>query len=288
MGNHQDRQDHQNHQDEDRRSALLVRDVMDHAVAQLPPPHDLLPGAVAQGRRRRARTRLAVAAAVACVAGAALFGSSMLPRGAGGATTVRPAATTTPSPVPEPYRTPVRVEPTGDDEPSRAPLAPAEQQRREQYQQRAAVLLDALLPDSVGLVRPVEHTVLRFQGETRDGKVFPVALSVRPPDADTALTCAGMPAFANCQQAALPDGTPAIVLNSGSPQLPSPLVRFSYRGGTVTLTVFSDEAAGTAAPVGGAELLRAVGDPRFLDLVRDVQEHPIREMQERRTSVAGG
>ncbi|MET8956167.1 hypothetical protein ACWEO4_44820 [Streptomyces sp. NPDC004393] len=170
--------------EEDGRSALLVRDAIDSAVADLASPHDLVPAAVTQGRRRKAHARLAIAAGIACVAGAVVFGSLALTAGDDARTTVRPATSGTPSPHesvrPEPYRTPVHIDPTSDDERSMAHLPPTERKRRAQFQQDAAVLLDKLLPDSVGLIRPVDLDVSRYQGETTDGKVFTIIFSVRP------------------------------------------------------------------------------------------------------------
>ncbi|UIX33052.1 hypothetical protein [Streptomyces sp. GQFP] len=278
--------------EEDRPSALLVRDAMERTVAELP-FHDLVPGAVAQGRRRKARARLAIVAGIVCVVGAVVLGSVTLPVGGGGRTTVRPAASATPEPEPEPtpYRTPVHIEPTSDEESSMADLPVAERERREEFQQRAAVLLDKLLPDAVGLIRPVDLEVRRYQGETEDGKVFPVIFSVRPSGEDSGpKSCPSDPGAlkgGSCEQATLPGGIKATAYRmiSDLPETTATLVTFSYGDSDVSLTVNPDEDATTSAPVTMEKLVATVSDPRFLDLVRYADENP---MQERQTSIAGG
>jgi hypothetical protein len=273
---------------EDRRSALLVRDAMESAVAELPSLHDLVPAAVTQGRRRRAGARLVIAAGVACVAGAVVFSSLTLSVGGDAPTMVRPATSGTPSPQespepgrPEPYRTPVHVDPTSDDEWSMADLPPAERERREEFQQRVAVLLDELLPDTVGLIRPVDLAVRLYQGETEDGKVFPIVFSVRPSGSGSGpKPCPeelGARALkdGSCERATLPGGIEAASyrLPVDSPETMATLVYFSYGNSDVELTTY----ATASAPVTSKELLAAVGDSRFLDLVRYADEHPMHE-----------
>ncbi|MFE2544191.1 hypothetical protein [Actinacidiphila glaucinigra] len=279
-------------------SALLVREFMEHAVAELPPAHDLVPAAVVQGRRRRARVRVAVAAAVACAVGAVVFGSVVLPGGDGGGT-VRPAASTTPSPrtseEPAPYRTPVHVEPTSDTEDAMADLPPAERERQEEFQQRAAVLLDELLPDEVGLIQPVDLAVWRYQGETADGEVFGVVLSVRPSGSvprstrhgDTCPEDPGSLRGGSCEQGTLPDGTKvaAYRLLDGAPDRTYTRVRFAYGHSDAELAVYPDVDTKASAPVTPAQLLAAVRDPRFLDLVRYADANP---MEKKQISVMGG
>ncbi|MGI5139123.1 MULTISPECIES: hypothetical protein [unclassified Streptomyces] len=285
-----------NMSEEDRRSALLVRDEMERTVAELPPSLDLVPAAIAQGRRRKARARLALAAGIACVAGAVVFGSLTLPAGGGTPTTVRPATSATPSPhesvkEPEPYRTPVHVEPTSDDERAMAQLPPAERKRRARFQQQAAVLLDELLPDTVGLIRPVDLAVSRYQAETKDGKVFPVIFSVRPsgdgsgarPCLSAALAVKG----GSCAQAILPGGITATSLSTvaDSTGTTATEVHFSYGHSDVALEVVPDAKARASAPVTNEELLAAVADSRFLELVRYADEHP---MEKKQISIVGG
>lgn len=285
--------------EEDRRSALLVREAMERAVAELPSSRDLVPAAVTQGQRRRARARLAIAAGVACVAGTVVFGFLALPVGGDARTTVRPATSGTPSPhgspdpvqEPEPYRTPVHIEPTSDEERSMAHLPPAERKRRAEFQQQAAALLDELLPDTVGLIRPVDLDVRRYQGETEDGTVFPIIFSVRPSgDGSGPRPCPDQPGAlkgGSCEQATLPGGIKAVSLRLlvDSPETMSTQVHFSYGHSDVELTVYPDTGATTSSPVTGKELLAAAGDSRFLDLVRYADEHP---MQKSQTTTAGG
>ncbi|MFF5808515.1 hypothetical protein [Streptomyces sp. NPDC012746] len=285
---------------QDRHHALMVRHAMERTVAELAPIHDLVPAAMAQGRRRKARTRLAVGAAVTCVAGAAVFASAMLPTG-GGATTVRPAATTTPapqeSPAPEPYRTPVHVEPTREGEDESAALPAAERERREEFQQRAAVLLDELLPDAVGLIRPVDLNVRQFQGHAEGGTVFPVTFSVRPSAGGSGSgprTCPADPRAlkgGTCQEATLPGGIKAISYRTvtDSPQTTATSVSFTFGKSDVSFVVNPSQtasvSASASAPVDSGQLLAAAADPRFLDLVRYADENP---MQKRQLTVNGG
>ncbi|WP_151484354.1 hypothetical protein [Streptomyces albicerus] len=285
--------------EDDRRNALLVRDAMERTVAELPPAHDLVPPAVTQGRRRRARARLTIAAGAACVAGAVVFGAVTLPAEGDGGRTVRPAASSTPKPSesldqveePEPYRTPVHVEPTNEEEQTMADLSPAERERQQKFQQQAAVLLDDLLPDKVGLIRPVDLEVRRYQGENADGKVFPVIFSVRPSGSDSGpKSCPSEPGAlkgGSCEEATLPGGIKATSyrLFVDSAETTGTLVSFSYGNSEVSLTVSPDEAVTVSAPVTSKEMLAAVGDTRFLDLVRYADENP---MQERQTSIVGG
>ncbi|MEU1538421.1 hypothetical protein ABZ461_09900 [Actinacidiphila glaucinigra] len=278
--------------EEDGRNALLVRDAMERTLAELPSIHDLVPAAVTQGRRRRARTRVAVAAGVACAVAAVVFGSVTLPAGSG-RTTVRPAASGTPAPreSPEPYRTPVHIEPTSDDEETMADLPPSERQRREDFQQQAAALLDKLLPEAVGLIRPVDFEVRRYEGQTKDGKVFPIIFSVRPSGERSApKPCPDDPGAlkgGSCERATLPGGIEAASyrLFVNSAETTGTTVYFSYGDSDVELAVYPDDDAAVSAPVTNKELLAVVGDSRFLDLVRYADESP---MQERQISIAGG
>ncbi|MFD7878933.1 hypothetical protein ACFV5G_33370 [Streptomyces sp. NPDC059766] len=288
---------HNNITDEDHRSTLLVRDAMEGVVAQLPPPHDLVPAALAQGRRRKARARLAAVTGIACVAGAVVFGSVTLSAGGGPDGTVRPATSGTPSPhesvkEPEPYRTPVHIDPTSDDERPTAGLSATERARRAQFQQQAAVLLDRLLPDAVGLIRPVDIDVWRYQGATTDGKVFTVVFSVRPSAGDPGPTpCPPAAALAvqggTCEQTTLPGGIKATALRvaTDSPETMSTDVLFHYGHSDVRVSVEPDVNAKASAPVTTKELLAAAGDSRFLDLVRYADQHPV---QKKQTTVVGG
>ncbi|MFC4506895.1 MULTISPECIES: hypothetical protein [Streptomyces] len=274
----------------DRRNALLVRDAMERTVAELPPLHDLVPPAVTQGRRRRARTRLAVAAGAVCVAGAVVLGAVTLPGGTDGGTTVGPAASGSPTPSESPdpagvraFRTPVHVEPTDDTQRTMADLPPAERKRQEEFQQRAAVLLDELLPDAVGLIRPVDSTVRRYQGETEAGRVFPIIFSVRPSgDGSASTPCsAGAVGLAvgGCERATLPGGIEATAFRvvADSAETTATAAFFSYGDSNVSLTVDPDTDATVSAPVSGEELLAVVGDARFLELVRYADADPMRD-----------
>jgi hypothetical protein len=62
-----------------------------------------------------------------------------------------------------------------------------------------------------------------------------------------------------------------------SPETMATLAYFSHGHSDVELTVYPDEDTTVSAPVTSEELLAAVGDSRFLDLVRYADEHPMQE-----------
>lgn len=278
--------------------SALVRDAMDRTADQLPPLLDLVPGAVSQGRRRRARTRLAVAAGVFGVATVTTLGAVALPGGDGGARgsgvgsdgTVTSAPTApTDAATPEPYRTPVHVEPTSGETPegSLEGLSPTERTRFEDFQQRAAVALDEALPEAVGRILPQDSTILGYQGE-RDGKVFHVHFSVRPDDGETAGKCFDDPAKGmTCTEAELPGGIEAKVrvAPTGSLETTGTSITFTYGGSDVRLDVAPDEAAGASAPVTAEQLADGVRESGLLDVVKYADEHPLLEKQ---VSIVGG
>ncbi|MFF2382604.1 hypothetical protein [Streptomyces sp. NPDC058108] len=271
--------------EEDRHSALLVRDAMESTVAQLSALHDLVPAAVTQGRRRRARARLAIAAGSVCVAGAVVAASLAL-AGGHNARSTRPAASGTPVPHessgpvrPEGYRSPFHNIPPLEDGQLEG-LTARERTQRADFQQKAARVLDELLPDSVGMVRPSYTNAWSYRGETADGKVFPVVLSTyysrSGPGPGPCLKYINN-TRGGCEHVTLSNGIKAMVVRLTDH--PVPLVytqiEFSYRHHHVTFRVESDPKAEVDSPVSGRELQTMVSDPRFLDLVRDVIKLPL-------------
>ncbi|MEU1501517.1 hypothetical protein [Streptomyces sp. NPDC005732] len=270
--------------EEDRHSALLVRDAMESTVAQLPAVHDLVPAAVTQGRRRRARARLAIAAGSVCVAGAVVAASLAL---AGGhdARSARPAASRTPVPHessgpvrPEGYRSPFHGIPPLEDQQLEG-LTARERTQRADFQQKAARVLDELLPDSVGLVRPSYAAPASYRGETADGRVFPLILgtyySRSGPGPGPCLKYINN-TRGGCEHVTLSNGIKAmVVLRTDHPvPLIHAQIEFSYQHYHVTFRVESDQKAEVDSPVSGRELQTIVSDPRFLDLVRDANKLP--------------
>ncbi|MYS11618.1 hypothetical protein GTW71_35500 [Streptomyces sp. SID6041] len=126
----------------------LLRDAMGRTTDGLPPLPDLAPIVVREGRRRRARSRLAVGAAAFAVVTAGVLGVTVLPRPGADATGVS----------------------TG---------VGGEAERRADYQRRMAALLDELLPAKVTSVRPVKAEADQYR-ITVDGRTFPMVASVRP------------------------------------------------------------------------------------------------------------
>ncbi|MGW3915872.1 hypothetical protein ACWEBX_30740 [Streptomyces sp. NPDC005070] len=274
-----------NSTEEDRHSALLVRDAMESAVSELPSLHGLVSAAVTQGRRRKARARLAIAAGSACAAGMVVVASLTLSGGDGARSTVRPAAVVTPSPgespgpvQPKPYRTPVHLYSTAREEQKLAGLTAVERTRRAEFQQKAAVLLDQLLPDTVGLIRPVYFDEGQYQGETEGGKVFYVALSVRRSDGGPGpRPCSrNLIKGGSCENVTLPGTTKATSLRLffRSPDVLSTAVGFVYANSDVVLTVFPGVGTSGSSPITGKELLAVAGDSRFLGLVHDATQLP--------------
>ncbi|MFJ7984901.1 hypothetical protein [Streptomyces sp. NPDC096351] len=126
----------------------LLRDAMDRTTDGLPPLPDLAPIAVREGRRQRARSRLAAGAAAFAVVTAGVLGVTVLPRPGADATGVS----------------------TG---------VGGEAERRADYQRRMAALLDELLPAKVTSVRPVKAETGQYR-ITVGGRTFPMVASVRP------------------------------------------------------------------------------------------------------------
>ncbi|MFD8424453.1 hypothetical protein [Streptomyces sp. NPDC059466] len=280
--------------EENDHSALLVRDAMERTVADLPPSHDLVPAAVAQGQRRRLRARLVIATGSACVAGAVVAACLTVAGGGDSHTSVRPAASATPSPhhshglapEPGPYRTPLPAESMDPGDLAIAQLSAADRKRREEFQQRAAVLLDRLLPDSIGFVHPVRNYAQLYNGESAGGRVFELIFTVR----SSKNRPGPRPCFKDiarkggtCEYVTLPGGSgvraTSLRLRVEPSDTMSTQIAFTYAHSEAVLTVYPDVDAGASSPVTGEELEAAVGDPRFLDLVRDAAALPL-DLQE--------
>ncbi|WP_327369231.1 hypothetical protein [Streptomyces sp. NBC_01217] len=283
---------------------LLIRAAMAEATEGVPPLPDLVPVAVAEGRRRRARARAAIGTAVAGVLALGVFGATLPSWGTWGDTGTgtdtsagqvgAPAPTGAPTPVPTAgTRTPVHLEPT-PGESSMADLPADERKRQEQFQQQAAALFDELLPAGFGTVRPVDLAVSRYQGAAKDG-VFPVIFSVRP-SSKPGGSMKNEPCQDNpkkqyqCKKAKLPGGIVArAVTAAGNTKDGKSIigvdVHFVYGDSTVVLSAGGDDSAMVSAPVTADQLLAVAGDSRFLNLVRYAESSPMEPKQE---SVDGG
>ncbi|MFD7718554.1 hypothetical protein [Streptomyces sp. NPDC059814] len=288
---------------------LLIRAAMEQATDGAPPLPDLVPAALVQGRRRRTRARAAIGAVATGVVALGALGALLPMRGGiGGTEPARtwsaasqrtsiapspgptsvpsPEPTSVPSPVPtdtdtaEPSR--VHVEPS-PGESSMADLPAAERARQEGFQRQVALLLGKLLPQ-LGPVRPVDLTVSRYRAG-RGGNVFPVVLSVRA-ESERSVAPQEAPCrdYADrklrCRSAMLPGGIKARAVTGiagpdGSPASTSTVVRFTYGGRAVALSVGSDEDTGEPPPVTAGHLLAVAGNPRFLDLVKYAAENPM-------------
>ncbi|WP_329208454.1 hypothetical protein OG257_16465 [Streptomyces sp. NBC_00683] len=262
----------------------LLRDAMEHAVDDLPPLPDLTAAAAASGRRRRTRARLTVVASALGVAGLAALGAVALP---GGGPQAGVAATGTGPPAP--YRTPVHVEATSGEpeEGSLNGLSGAERKRFEEFQQWTAAVLDGALPDAVGTIRPLDSSVVAYQGE-KDGNLFRVTFAVRPDDGVAEGPCTSIPEKAmTCGTVELEAGTEVRIRvgASGSMETNATSMAFTYKGSDVRLEIAPDERTGRSAPVTAQQLLDGVRESGLLDVVRYADEHPLLEKQ---VSVRGG
>ncbi|MFJ3516601.1 hypothetical protein [Streptomyces sp. NPDC090131] len=277
---------HEDHTD-DRAAALLVRDAMDRATAELPAMTDLVGPARAQGLRRRARVRAAIGGAVLAVAGLGLAGAFVLPgdgdkgaTGSPGVIDVAAPPTTSSGPPP-----PIHLEPS-PGESSMADLPPAERARQENFQNQAVGVLQQLLPPSVGTVQRIDLNVRHYQG-TKDGKAFHILFSVRPFEPGTAHQACRAIKGTVCSKATLPGGIEADAwtspINNGN--VTESRVWFRYGTSSVSLSVGPHDASNTSAPVTAQQLLDLAKSTAFLDLVKAADRDPVEEMQ--RTAPAG-
>ncbi|UZI29439.1 hypothetical protein [Streptomyces sp. VB1] len=283
----------------------LFRDALHRTVGPLSLQPDLVPDAVREGHRRRARTRaFAVAgtfvAVTAVTLGLAVLGPWLLagpeagPAAPAGPSLSLPAPTPTPSPqrteprpdMPSPTSTPVPTEsaavpatpPLSTPSPSVPPgLGPEEAQRLEDFRQWAAGALDALLPASIGTVLPVGDGPESYQGR-RGSTVHAVRLSVRPEPEGPAPACRDIPEKGlTCEDLALDDGTPARVYRQPAEDRTGTEVSLQYRSGgsTVALSVAPAPSGAGGAPVTAGDLVRVVQSPRFRELVAYADENPV-------------
>ncbi|MFB7171366.1 hypothetical protein ACFCYM_11150 [Streptomyces sp. NPDC056254] len=262
----------------DARTALLVRDAMDRATAELPALMDLAGPARAQGRRRKARVRVAVGAGVLAVATLGAVTASMLP-GSGRQAPVEVVVAAPPSSSAPPQ--PLHIEPT-PGESSMADLPAAERARQVNFQDQAVDVLQSLLPPTVGTVQRTDLRV-NFYRATKDGTAFPLIFSVRP-SGEKPQPCQEIRGRV-CAKATLPGGIEAHASTIPTGTVTETEVSFRYGTCNVRLSVFPDEAANASAPVTPAQLLDVVKAPAFLDLVKAAEAQP---MEQEQRSIPGG
>ncbi|MFB7375372.1 hypothetical protein ACFC0D_36680 [Streptomyces sp. NPDC056222] len=265
--------------------ATLLKSAMDRTTEDLPPLPDLAPVAIVQGRRRRARARLAAVGGVFGTMTAAALGLTLLPGPSTGV--AMPAAP--PAAFPSAYHTPVRLTPTPGQEPP-APATGAEAERRAQFQQQVAALLDELLPSTVTDISPVEGEVSLYQ-ITSGGRHFTTKLSVRPAEGEALQPCRNIPAKqTTCEKVDLGPGrtAQAYTMPVNEKDTMGSMVVFSYGRSHVLLSVGPSEAEGKpslSTPVTADQLLTVARDDRFTDLVKYADENPV---QEKSTPVPAG
>ncbi|MFJ8249236.1 hypothetical protein [Streptomyces sp. NPDC094466] len=284
----------------------LFREALHRTAGPLSLQPDLVPDAVREGHRRRARTRaFAVAgtfvAVTAVTLGLAVLGPWLLagpdseptgPAAPAGPSLSLPAPTPSPqrteprTDMPSPTSTPVPTDtaPVPPAPPFSTPspsvptgLGPEEAQRLEHFRQQAAGALDALLPASVGTVLPVGDGPESYQGR-RGSIVHAVLLAVRPESGGPAPACRDIPEKGlTCEDLTLDDGTPARVYRQPAEGRTGTEVSLQYRSGrsTVALSVSPAPSGAAGAPVTAGDLVRVVQSPRFRELIAYADADPV-------------
>ncbi|MFI9744588.1 hypothetical protein [Streptomyces sp. NPDC052494] len=238
----------------------LLRDALDRTTDGLPPLPDLAPLAVREGRRRRARARIAVATTAFGVVTAGALGLTLLAGTTGPGVSMPPAGGARTS------YPPVVVEETPGVTPPDNPegLSEAERERRAQHQQKMAALLDELLPPNITDIRPVKDRTGEYR-ITAGGETFRLVASVRP-ESDSVQRCVNRPE-------GMPPCEEDTKLRGGAfSEWPTrATVRYWFRKSVVELSVY----AGKVMPMTGRDLFGVAEDPRFLELVKDADAHPV-------------
>ncbi|KQX10552.1 hypothetical protein ASC82_23035 [Streptomyces sp. Root431] len=239
----------------------LLRDALDRTTDGLPPLPDLAPLAVREGRRRRARARIAVATTAFGVVTAGALGLTLL-TGTTGPGVSKPAAGGARTNYP-----PVVVEETPGVTPPDNPerLSEAERERRAQHQQKMAALLDELLPPKITDIRPVKDRTAEYR-ITAGGETFHMVASVRPENDAVLQRCAN-------RQKGMPPCEEDTKLRPGL-MIAWPTratVQYWFRKSVVELSVYGAKVV----PVTGRVLSDVAKDPRFLELVKDADAHPM-------------
>lgn len=252
---------------------LLVREAMERVTDDLTAPVDLVGRAVVAGRRRRLRARATLGATAACAAGLTVAGLGAVAGGGGAGSTVTVGTAVTPQRT-FAYVTPASApasRPTGGARTGEPPDVAA-------YRQRAAAVLQDLLPPAVGDIRLVAGDVSAYQG-TAGGATYAIRFSVLPaPHASVARSCGPSAAKGGtCRIVRLPGGVPAAVrvapMNDG--HVTGTSVSFHLGGSDVTVSVSPDDAEGASAPVTAQDMQEFVENTRVLDLLHEADIHPV-------------
>ncbi|MFB8213465.1 hypothetical protein [Streptomyces anulatus] len=285
----------------------LFRDALHRTVGPVSLQPDLVPDAVREGHRRRARARAfavvgTFVAVTAVTLGLAVLGPWLLagpdtgPAAPAGPSLSLPAPppTTPPSPrrteprpdMPSTTSTPVPTDsaavppiPPTPTPSSSVPsgLGPEEARRLEEFRRQAAGALDALLPASIGTVLPVGDGPESYQGR-RGGTVHSVRLSVRPEPGSPERACRDIPEKGlTCEDLTLDDGMPARVYRQPAEGRTGTEVSLRYRSGrsTVALSVSPAPSGAGGAPVTAGDLVRVAQSPRFRELIAYADENPV-------------
>ncbi|MCF2528177.1 hypothetical protein [Yinghuangia soli] len=263
-----------------------VRLLLAEAADDLGPTPDLAPGALRAGKRAvvagRFRTAgISIAAAVAVLTPAALV--APWPGGSSGPAAqytqsmpLFPAAWPSDSPLEAPTTAypVVHVKPT-KDEGDRPVLTDDQRQVQYAFKQKAADVLQQLLPAVLGTMKVPDRDVMSLQVGT-DSRTYAITLRVDPGGDIPTLDCGTNP---SCLNGTMPDGT-RVAVSSGSAAPPGSGVNagtvhqafFSYKGSNVIFGVFPADDG--SLPISAQQLLAVITDQRFAGLLDFAVRYP--------------
>ncbi|WP_436787601.1 hypothetical protein [Yinghuangia sp. YIM S10712] len=251
-----------------------LRRLLASTADELGPTPDLAPEALRRGKQSAhlARTRngaIAVTAAVVVLTPAALvapvWNDGKTPSAASQYSVTSPLRPTSwptagPSLAPPTTAYPVvHVPPTAEDD--RTPLTKEQEEVQYAYKQKAADVLQQLLPPELGSMQVTDFDLNGFQ-IADDRFTYPITFRIDPADAGAGtLDCTGRP---GCLTKRLPNGDLAAVMQPNPPMAPN--ATFVYKSHSVGFGVYSTDP-NAEPPITMEQLLLVVTDPKFIELV---------------------
>ncbi|TDC27309.1 hypothetical protein E1265_02125 [Streptomyces sp. 8K308] len=224
-----------------------LRRAMEQAVGGLAPPVDLVPAALALGRRRRAaRVRLATAGGgVAAATLATVLVIGFVPRDDDARAQPPTSTVAEPGPVGPTLATPVPTEDAEDYH-----------ERAVDYRARVVAMLSEQLPEELGAVSTTDYDIAGYRASAENGVDSLVTFSATRADIDPdAGRCDENAAPGRCTEVRLSDGTPlAVNENSAGGTVFDLWARFAFGGVVATIGVAADAGTGSAVPVDSADL----------------------------------
>ncbi|MCF2528179.1 hypothetical protein [Yinghuangia soli] len=251
-----------------------LKELMEHTADDLPPLPDLVPGAVALGRRRRNRSRALMALSAACVAGVAAFAvPAALPDD--NAAGPGPAST----PVIDTPRPTYSVVPEQDgNKPGVDQLPPLDKVEVQEFKQLAADMMQQVLPPAMGEIRLVNSHAAAFRAVS-GSKTYEITFGVDkiPYGTLREQVCSPSGRIAACKAGTLPDGTPVAAERENTGEGSQMVgVGFPYKGKWVQFMLFPGGfGSGPNPPVTVEQMLTVVQDPRFIEFIDYAVAHPL-------------